>query len=253
MRSLARGGPSRRPLTRLRPAEGSKTRAVETCVAPSVFVGFWRCLLSPQIPSVDSTAVWRNPSSPASRPQFVLKSNLALKLHSATAMPIAMVEAGKFVRPVVADRNSHYRLEGKCCDRIVPLGFLIRVAHAWTPPQSTTARAIAVNSRLLKKNALLVRIRLYSKHSPDRGPMRKASRPRCSARAAAGGVARRRNAIPVGLGQSPRLSAETRRVLPATAWAGARSGGFGKQRDSLLPSLFWHSGQHGVIEAPEEV
>lgn len=155
--------------------------------------------------------------------------------------------------PAVASQSPHYSLKGKCCDKIVPLGLLHSCAHAWTTPKGTTARAIAVNSRRFKKNTLPIRIRLYSKHSPDRGLMRKASRPPCSAPAAASGVARCRYVIPFDLARRPRGRVEEGRVLPATAWAGLQSGRFGEHRDGRLPSLSWHAGQHGVSRVPEGV
>ena len=153
---------------------------------------------------------------------------------------------------VGARHESHYSLEGKCCDKIVPPESLIRVARA-DPPKSTAARAIAVNPRGFRKHALLAKFRLYSKCNPDGGPVRKSSRPRRSAPAAALGLARCRNVIRFGLVRPRRARVEEGLILPGTAWAGVRSGRFGEQRDGLLPSQSRHAGRRGVIWAPEGV
>ena len=110
-----------------------------------------------------------------------------------------------------------------------------------------------MNPRRSKKNTLLVKVRLYLNLSPDSGSMRKSSRQRCSAPATGLGVTRRKNAIPLALVRPLWDRLEEGLILPATAWAGVRSGGFGGQRGGLLPAQSWHAGRHGVIRASEEV
>lgn len=137
----------------------------------------------------------------------------------------------------------------------MPLGFpfrVFRVAHAWTPPRSKAARAIAVNSRRFKKSILLAGAQLRWEHAPDEGDVRESSRLSCSARATAVDVAFHRNALPVGLARPLGVHLEERRVLPATDWAAVRSERFGGRGDGLLPLLFRNSGRHRVVRAPEE-
>lgn len=179
-------------------------------------------------------------------------------------MPIAMLATGGASGsailvgsgPVEARRDSHYRLEEKRCDRIVPLGFLFRVfrvAHAWTSPRSTAARAIAVSSRRFKKSILLTGVQLRLERTRDEGHVRESSRLNYSACATAVEVALHRNAIPVGFAPSRRIRIEERRLPPAIAWVRARSGRFGERRDGLSSLLFPHVGRPGGIRAPEGV